>query len=736
MEKKIVKDTTKEEHYIEVVAGLKIIYNQNQYLAFIEKPKKKRDVRLEIYIGKLSHVRDQYLIFKCETDSEKQQVFSLFKGIFLGEENSEIEFIDYSEIERISIVSFNEFENKMDAYPNFFTLPETEEIDANINLPGFFMKKKPTEIEILEPNIPVTQNIETNSVVPQNETTQPNIVEMPTENQAGLDSEIEIPIISLDENNEETKLQEPEGMKLEVLDDIEIPIISIEEPNETQETKLESIEIPMVPIEETKEVVEPSETQETKLESIEIPMVPMEETKEVVEPSETLETKLESVEIPMVPIEETKEMVEPGETQETKLESIEIPMVPIEETKEVIEPSETQETKSESIEIPMVPIEETKEVVEPSETQETKLESIEIPMVPIEETKEEIGPNETQETKPLETSIEKIKEDTQLNEVTQQGTTSSFENVIKPTTENLTINEGVSIPLQKRKKSRLPIIIMILIIALLIGTLLYIFVLEPKWKATDKKNTDKTNIQTNKKMVCTLSNVNEESRTLEEGTVTITYNEKTHTILTELLEGSIKFENETDYNNTKSLLQSLTQENKNTKGKSQTYKFDDKMFSYTVVEDRDHRKATENEKDDTWHASVDEAKGYYLDLGYTCDGMKKEETTTDEKDISLQSTTGSTEVNYDRWNVKFINATMYKDQQTMMITLEITNNGTDTRIMKGNFKLFDKSGKNIGNAVLNNEVETDAPLTYMFSISNQNATDFSNAASYTIEIYR
>ncbi len=628
MEKKIVKDTTKEEHYIEVVAGLKIIYNQNQYLAFIEKPKKKRDVRLEIYIGKLSHVRDQYLIFKCETDSEKQQVFSLFKGIFLGEENSEIEFIDYSEIERISIVSFNEFENKMDAYPNFFTLPETEEIDANINLPGFFMKKKPTEIEILEPNIPVTQNIETNSVVPQNETTQPNIVEMPTENQAGLDSEIEIPIISLDENNEETKLQEPEGMKLEVLDDIEIPIISIEEPNETQETKLESIEIPMVPIEETKEVVEPSETQETKL------------------------------------------------------------------------------------------------------------ESIEIPMVPIEETKEEIGPNETQETKPLETSIEKIKEDTQLNEVTQQGTTSSFENVIKPTTENLTINEGVSIPLQKRKKSRLPIIIMILIIALLIGTLLYIFVLEPKWKATDKKNTDKTNIQTNKKMVCTLSNVNEESRTLEEGTVTITYNEKTHTILTELLEGSIKFENETDYNNTKSLLQSLTQENKNTKGKSQTYKFDDKMFSYTVVEDRDHRKATENEKDDTWHASVDEAKGYYLDLGYTCDGMKKEETTTDEKDISLQSTTGSTEVNYDRWNVKFINATMYKDQQTMMITLEITNNGTDTRIMKGNFKLFDKSGKNIGNAVLNNEVETDAPLTYMFSISNQNATDFSNAASYTIEIYR
>ncbi len=655
MEKKIVKDTTKEEHYIEVVAGLKIIYNQNQYLAFIEKPKKKRDVRLEIYIGKLSHVRDQYLIFKCETDSEKQQVFSLFKGIFLGEENSEIEFIDYSEIERISIVSFNEFENKMDAYPNFFTLPETEEIDANINLPGFFMKKKPTEIEILEPNIPVTQNIETNSVVPQNETTQPNIVEMPTENQAGLDSEIEIPIISLDENNEETKLQEPEGMKLEVLDDIEIPIISIEEPNETQETKLESIEIPMVPIEETKEVVEPSETQETKLESIEIPMVPMEETKEV---------------------------------------------------------------------------------VEPSETQETKLESIEIPMVPIEETKEEIGPNETQETKPLETSIEKIKEDTQLNEVTQQGTTSSFENVIKPTTENLTINEGVSIPLQKRKKSRLPIIIMILIIALLIGTLLYIFVLEPKWKATDKKNTDKTNIQTNKKMVCTLSNVNEESRTLEEGTVTITYNEKTHTILTELLEGSIKFENETDYNNTKSLLQSLTQENKNTKGKSQTYKFDDKMFSYTVVEDRDHRKATENEKDDTWHASVDEAKGYYLDLGYTCDGMKKEETTTDEKDISLQSTTGSTEVNYDRWNVKFINATMYKDQQTMMITLEITNNGTDTRIMKGNFKLFDKSGKNIGNAVLNNEVETDAPLTYMFSISNQNATDFSNAASYTIEIYR
>lgn len=166
MEKKKVKDTTKEDHYVEIAVGFKIIYNQNQYLAYTEVPKKKKDIRLDIYIGRVSFLKDQYLLFKCETESERRQVFSYFKQVFSGEVNNEIEFVDFSMIERMSIVSSDLFEEKMDQYPNFFTLPKKEEIDANITLPSFLMKKtskikdEPEEIqfvgnsdEVLESNV-------------------------------------------------------------------------------------------------------------------------------------------------------------------------------------------------------------------------------------------------------------------------------------------------------------------------------------------------------------------------------------------------------------------------------------------------------------------------------------------------------------------------------------------------------------------------------------------------------
>lgn len=144
MESKLVKDTTKEDHFVKVVAYFKIIYNQVQYLAYTEIPRKKRDVFLEIYIGRVSIVRDQYLLFKCETETEKNKVFSLFKKYFAGEQNEEIEVMDYSSIDKINIVSSNEFDEKMDQYPNFFPLPKKEEeVSASISLPSFLMKKKP-----------------------------------------------------------------------------------------------------------------------------------------------------------------------------------------------------------------------------------------------------------------------------------------------------------------------------------------------------------------------------------------------------------------------------------------------------------------------------------------------------------------------------------------------------------------------------------------------------------------
>ena len=62
-------------------------------------------------------VREQFLLFKCETASEKEQVFGLFKQVFSKTSGNDIELVDFSNIERISIVSSNEFDEKMDQYP-------------------------------------------------------------------------------------------------------------------------------------------------------------------------------------------------------------------------------------------------------------------------------------------------------------------------------------------------------------------------------------------------------------------------------------------------------------------------------------------------------------------------------------------------------------------------------------------------------------------------------------------
>ncbi len=650
MEKKLVKDTTKEDHFIEVVAGLKIIYNQNQYLAFIEKPKKKRDIRLEIYIGKLSHVRDQYLIFKCETDSEKQQVFSLFKDVFSEKENSEIELIDYSTIDRISIVSFNEFPEKQEAYPNLFTLPEKEEIDANLNFSNFFMKKKPVE--------------ETEIVTPQ----------------ASLEHNAPIP-----EPKVETSIMQNEKTVEETKQEIQI------------DQSPANLEPQIISSEENKEVINETNSEaqiENKMaEDIEIPIIPLETSGEIIgEKQEDKEILDIDIEIPIIPLETSGEIIGENNNNIQPETNIETPIVSPEENKEIVEETNKEIQPETNIETPIAPLEENKEIVE--------------------ETNKEVQP---------ETSIGTPIEPIQNKEEQMSSKLTNLE-PIPP------------VPMKKPKKGKgSKIIIIIMVIILLIAGIisLYLFVIEPNLNKTPKK-TNKPATAVNEKMVCTFSDKNQGS--LTDTTVTITYNKKTHNILTERLEGKATFENVNDYNQMKQLLQSLSQTNKNTDGKSQTYNFQDAVFSYTVIEERDHRKAKEEEKDNTWYATIDEAKGYYLNEGYTCDGEKKEIEVPKEKEISLQSKTGNSEVNYNNWNVKFINATIYDDQQTMMITLQITNKGTSTRTMKGNFELYDSTGKVIGNAVLDNEVDTDSPLTYMFSISGSETTNLSAATSYRIKI--
>lgn len=600
MEKKKVKDTTKEDHYVEIAVGFKIIYNQNQYLAYTEVPKKKKDIRLDIYIGRVSFLKDQYLLFKCETESERRQVFSYFKQVFSGEVNNEIEFVDFSMIERMSIVSSDLFEEKMDQYPNFFTLPKKEEIDANITLPSFLMKKtskikdEPEEIqfvgnsdEVLESNVETYASSE--AILPEQ-----NIEVTPTPEE----------IVNTNQN------------------------ITLEE---------------MVPV---------------------MPNVQ-------IEPTEELEENI-------VIAQEPNTIIENNVPLENAAISNELPIV--EEPKQQVEPT--------VISTP------TAEIVTPINN------TVGVP--PVEPT---LNPEEPVKFEQIYDGKKRKKE---------------------------------------KKKGRTSIVILMIITLLLIASIavIYVFVLEPQMQESSPdipiKEPEKPKTSN---LVCTIENKEENS--LESKTITLVYDDATKNIISSKEHSTVTMSDADIYAERKAMIKIFSQELSNTEGQKYTFKYDDKKYIYQVFIDRDYEKATDTEKDDTWKLTFDEANEYYLEEGYTCNGVKKEP--SNEK--KLTSTTGNHIIDYNNWIVTYEKAVLSDDKETLSITLKAKNNGSEKRALNGELKLFDKDNQNVRKVKLNEQIASNETSTIIIDIKSKNENqnpelgsletiNLEDITQYLIELYR
>lgn len=606
MEKKLVKDTTKEDHYIEIAVGFKIIYNQNQYLAYTEVPKKKRDIRLEIYIGRVSLLKDQYLLFKCETDSERRQVFSYFKQVFSGEINDEIELVDFSMVERMSIVSSDLFEEKMDQYPNFFTLPaKEEEISANITLPSFLMKK--------------TSKIKE----------QPEEIQFVKDNGAVLESNVEMPTATIETINQKEQTAE------------QVPNASI-----VSNSKVTPAESPVIqtPIKESPTVTQTITNTAAIQAPIESP-TPMNNT----------------------PLKPTMEQTQPANLNQNA-ESARIPVIP--------NPAPITEVAQGNINI-TPPVEPTLN-----------------PEIPVE--------------KPVK-----------------------FEQIYDG-------KKG-----KKSKKGKTSIIVLMIITLLLIASIavVYIFVVEPKMK--EKPITPPVQEPEKPKtsnLVCTKGSTNEEDNSIENTRITLVYDNETKNILSSKEHTTVTMPNADSYAERKAMIKVFSQELKNTDGQKYSFKYDDNKYTYQVIIERNYEKATEMEKDDTWKSTFDEANEYYLEEGYTCNGIKKEP--SNEKKL-----TGNNIEDYNNWAVTYKKAILSDDKETLSITLEVKNKATEARALNGDLKLFDKDNQNVRNVKLGDKIapnETSMIVIEVKSINEKGdpelgsleAIDLEMITQYQIELYR
>ncbi len=580
MENKVTKDTTKEEHYIKIVAGFKIIYNQNQYLAYTEVPKKKRDFPLEIYVGRLSMVREQFLLFKCETASEKEQVFGLFKQVFSKTSGNDIELVDFSNIERISIVSSNEFDEKMDQYPNFFTLPEKEEEDVvNITLPKFLMKKSASK-------------------QPKNEIAEmPEIIDVNSSNTVAPD-------INLEENV--------------------VPIApKITNQNEITQQPINSKEVP-----------------------ISMPNMAPQNT------DITMNNEINQ----SVPVQNQAEQVLPEN---------DLPINPVMPTINTLETNTNPILQTQSVE----------------ETQ--------------------ITPASTEEA------------------------------ILPPTKQKK--------PKNKKGNNGLIIIIVVLLLAV-IGVGVYLVITTQKENGPIKEQpNEKPNVPTTQNLVCTMSTEDADLKISEDYKVTIEYNIENKKVLNEEIAQTTYLEDTASYSESKDLIQGLEATLPNTDGLKKTYTFDDAKQGYSLLEKRDYEKATEEEKDTTWNENYDDIYEYYLDLGYTCNGVTRTK-------ANITSRNGREEISYNKWNVKFKSATIADNKRTMTVKLEVTNEDTETRKLNGKFKLYDENKENLRNAILDDEIKAGEMKIITVNVLNTNTSadtelgsldtiDLTELVYYLIELY-
>lgn len=596
MEKKLVKDTTKEDHYIEIAVGFKIIYNQNQYLAYTEVAKKKKDIHLEIYIGRLSILKDQYLLFKCETESERHQVFSYFKQVFGGEITNEIELVDFSNIERISVVSSDLFEDKMDQYPNFFTLPKKEEeISATITLPSFLLKKSPKIKE--EP-------AEIQFVEDKDEILKPNVT-----------------------SKEEILVQNPQ--------------------NEVQTNMNETIS------------------------------------------NEPVMTEMN----PEKPIDMS--------SAEVNLETPEI--LPISQPQ--IEISNLEDTPKQPI------IEETR-----PDSASFIVPSIEIPPV---------NPSTIQPQTLEEPKIQKPISNSNLENDSVQFTQ------IEPKKQH-----------SEKKKKKSLILLMCLVLILIITTMIvYLFVLKPRQKEPVKPNIPAE--PTTAELVCTIQKEDLENNALEENSITMVYHKGNKNLLTSKEYIKVTMKDAQQFAQRKSMIVVFSKELNNTEGQKYTFEYDDKNLIYQVFIERNYEKATAEEKDETWKSTYDEANEYYLEQGYTCNGITRNKT----KELNLKSKTENDTIDYNNWIITYKKATVLEDKKTLKVELEVKNNASEERTLNGLFKLFDQT-KPVRISVLNQKIGAQKTETITLTISSQagdstpdstvknEAIEFDTLTSYLIELYR
>ena len=581
----MVKDITKEDHYINIVVGFKIIYNQNQYLAYTEIPKKKREIRLEIYIGRLSNLKGQYLLFRSETESERRKVFDLFKQVFSGEPNEEIEMIDFSDIERISIVSSDEFVDKMDQYPNFFTLPKKEEeISANITLPSFLMKKKSKKDEPAEE----IQFVEDEDVV------------------------LESPITVSEEEEHVEPIQDP------------VPIVMSVESKKDDVNELENSSLEEDIIEEQNQF-------------------------------EIVENKAEpfsSVE----PLMESEEMNEPQEMEEMN------------------------------------------------------------------------GPQE----------IEEMNEPQEVEEIAQKEEPPVLQ--IQSEFDDHALNQKKS-----KRRGKMGVIVLMIVTLLLMASsiIVYLFILGPK---NDKKKNDLDDnvfVPKTENLVCTLERKNNENQSTEQTNITFVYDLQSKKVLKEEKKQTVRMEDENNYLETKSWIIIFSRETQSTENVKYTYTYDDKNFTYHVLTERNYEKATAEEMDDTWKTTYDEAKSYYLNQGYTCDGIPP----SSQKNMNLKSITGNDQVDYNQWLIKWKSASLDLEKSIMTVVLEVKNSDTKSRSLNGLLKLYDEKNQNLRNVVLNQKVEPGNSTNITVTVPSKNDTknnqlgsletvDLNLVTTYLIELYR
>lgn len=300
---------------------------------------------------------------------------------------------------------------------------------------------------------------------------------------------------------------------------------------------------------------------------------------------------------------------------------------------------------------------------------------------------------------------------------------------------------------EKQQKGKYSIFILMIITLLLMASIVvvYVFVLEPKMHEQTPENptVPTVPVPTTSELVCTIERENAYDNTFENNVITFTYDNTNKSILTSSEQSTVTMNDLTDYMERKAMIKVFSQELNNTDGQKYTFKYDDNNLIYHVFIDRNYEKATNEEKDDTWKLTYDEANDYYLNQGYTCNGITKEML----NERTLTSTTGSNTVNYNNWIITYQKAVLSEDKTTLSITLSVQNNGTDVRTLNGQLKLFDANNENVRNVILNQEINPNDEVTLVIDVPDNNESaseelgsletiNLENVVAYLIELYR